>query len=1101
MRGWTFRIAFLLPFLFLLVVALTSFFRTPVFYSFIMASYRVPESIPWVLMIFFTVYSSVVVSALATDSSSSEFRLDSLDSLRVRPWKNIEYAFGKLLGQFICFALMTICFTLFLLGIVFIRPGLFISGAGWFLYPLIIFLPTFFFIYGLSALISRVIRNQMFSLLIVTTVLVTSLAAANRYFHLFDIPASRLPLFLSRITAFSFPEATAAHRLLYLGLGMTMVLFSVLVFRRPPERRSISISVLALAIALGIISLGAGYQYSRSYTLGIDLRRDMRELSSTERPAQRIKAIEYELDVRQAGRGIDATARVVLENNSGTPCSRYLFVLNPGLKVSDVSDCSGRLEFDRKLHLLSVHPTRPLLPGMTDTILFSYRGVIDEAAMYSDIPEKIRCSDISVADLINRTEVLHAEALKLIRIRRDLAPQRYDYILLVPDAMWYPIPGLPYDPEFPLDDHRDFSRYRTRVVPGEGLSVVSQGEQRREQAGAFVFEPEYPLPGITLAIGRFNTRVLEVDSVEYYLHSTPGSESLVELIGSVRDTIPGLISEKRDLIEYSLGLDYPFARFSCLEVPVSFSPFNRPMRDSGFGYVQPEILLLHERGITTDQSMTPSWLASGSRNRRIDEEKAKEMRDFWLIRSASSFMHNLGEAERFNVSSMFFRQAVGIESSRYPHLGLLFDYFSGLGAVYRERGRSYFSGAVYSSNERASRFIHNGKFLNTVTDPENSSRMVSLVNAWASHQYYIIDANSESGAMSGFVRDLAKEYRFKSVKEDELLDAFHERFGFRLEPTLLDLEKPSIIPGYLISSYRCCKFIEDERERFRLGFDVSNLENAPGVIVIVGALKYSGSQFRRPKRKLKNPVLAVESFEPGESRRVEFEIDFKPISIWIHTKISRNVPARIVWGPNIDIRPSCTPRSADNRELRPSDFEDGSFVVDDIDPGFEVEGGSPGGFLYRLFPFMEDEREYANIRRIHNDPPAVWSRLIHMGYFGKYRRTARCIRAGDGKAKAVWRMEIQEPGSYDVFTFVFDHKRKITQRDRDKYRFDEVEHHYRIYHSDGSEDVVLKPDQCEDGWNLIGSYYFEKGEAVVELSDESPVLYVIADAVKWVKKD
>ena len=66
---------------------------------------------------------------------------------------------------------------------------------------------------------------------------------------------------------------------------------------------------------------------------------------------------------------------------------------------------------------------------------------------------------------------------------------------------------------------------------------------------------------------------------------------------------------------------------------------------------------------------------------------------------------------------------------------------------------------------------------------------------------------------------------------------------------------------------------------------------------------------------------------------------------------------------------------------------------------------------------------------------------------------------------------------------------------------DRIEHHYTIHHSDGTTEVVLMPDRCEDGWNLIGRYFFEKGEAIVELSDESPAGFVIADAVKWVKKD
>jgi hypothetical protein len=175
--------------------------------------------------------------------------------------------------------------------------------------------------------------------------------------------------------------------------------------------------------------------------------------------------------------------------------------------------------------------------------------------------------------------------------------------------------------------------------------------------------------------------------------------------------------------------------------------------------------------------------------------------------------------------------------------------------------------------------------------------------------------------------------------------------------------------------------------------------------------------------------------------------------------------------------------------------------VDDLDPGFVLQGGKSGGFLQKLNPLLRDKNDYANIRRFHRDPPVSWSRLIHTGFFGKYRRTASCIRAGEGKAAAVWRVQIPESGYYDVFTYIFDPKRKINQRDRLKYGYDSIEHHYTVYGAEGPDETVLFPDQCEDGWNLLGRYYFEKGEAVVELSDESPVLYVIADAVKWVKKD
>ena len=53
---------------------------------------------------------------------------------------------------------------------------------------------------------------------------------------------------------------------------------------------------------------------------------------------------------------------------------------------------------------------------------------------------------------------------------------------------------------------------------------------------------------------------------------------------------------------------------------------------------------------------------------------------------------------------------------------------------------------------------------------------------------------------------------------------------------------------------------------------------------------------------------------------------------------------------------------------------------------------------------------------------------------------------------------------------------------------------------DGSEEVTLAIKNIEDGWNSLGSYYFTKGRASIQLSDKNVGRMVIADAVKWVKQ-
>ncbi len=41
---------------------------------------------------------------------------------------------------------------------------------------------------------------------------------------------------------------------------------------------------------------------------------------------------------------------------------------------------------------------------------------------------------------------------------------------------------------------------------------------------------------------------------------------------------------------------------------------------------------------------------------------------------------------------------------------------------------------------------------------------------------------------------------------------------------------------------------------------------------------------------------------------------------------------------------------------------------------------------------------------------------------------------------------------------------------------------------------------AEQGWNLIGSFQLDGGPNKIELSDKNDSTYVIADAIKWVKK-
>jgi hypothetical protein len=50
------------------------------------------------------------------------------------------------------------------------------------------------------------------------------------------------------------------------------------------------------------------------------------------------------------------------------------------------------------------------------------------------------------------------------------------------------------------------------------------------------------------------------------------------------------------------------------------------------------------------------------------------------------------------------------------------------------------------------------------------------------------------------------------------------------------------------------------------------------------------------------------------------------------------------------------------------------------------------------------------------------------------------------------------------------------------------------------EEIVIDLSNADLGWNLIGSFQLDAGPNKIEQTDKSEALYVIADAIKWVKR-
>ena len=127
------------------------------------------------------------------------------------------------------------------------------------------------------------------------------------------------------------------------------------------------------------------------------------------------------------------------------------------------------------------------------------------------------------------------------------------------------------------------------------------------------------------------------------------------------------------------------------------------------------------------------------------------------------------------------------------------------------------------------------------------------------------------------------------------------------------------------------------------------------------------------------------------------------------------------------------------------------------------------------------------------------------------------VRKGDGGNVARWSTVIPEAGFYDIYVYIpVSAMYRGPDRSRGRGRGDQngddrrrgpefadrgTEYKYIVESNEGKDEVTLRLDEPEDGWNRLGSFHFPADTATISLSNNTNGNRVIADAVKWVPKD
>ena len=127
-------------------------------------------------------------------------------------------------------------------------------------------------------------------------------------------------------------------------------------------------------------------------------------------------------------------------------------------------------------------------------------------------------------------------------------------------------------------------------------------------------------------------------------------------------------------------------------------------------------------------------------------------------------------------------------------------------------------------------------------------------------------------------------------------------------------------------------------------------------------------------------------------------------------------------------------------------------------------------------------------------PPLQWTATTNDRYYGKYIRSAFVIKSGDGSQTATWKVPVPEVGQYDLYYHVFKD---------DELRWNnnlQGEYHFKVKYGSEVEDAYVNLRKANEGWEQLGSYYFDSDTVRVVLTDECKLRSVTADAVKIVKR-
>jgi len=1104
-RSWFFRVFAILSLVILVLGTIFILAMTNSPYPFRALS----ASIPYFNFKLLNLFQAIMAVFLAADFLKRDRKYDSTDVFYTRSMTNADYIFGKTLGIVSIFVLFNLLVA-FITGIIHLA----FANANFVILPYLLYflffsLPTLIFTIGLTMLIMSLIRSQALTFVIVLAFTgIVLFYLGKKFYTVFDFLGFFSTGMYSDIVGLGVPGSVIMLRLAYFLGGLSFIFLSVLLLKRLIQSKPGNILSSILGVVFLILSGYCLMYFIGDIHQGIQVRSVQRTLNETNAGEPRVTVLAAQLNINHAGDIIEGQARLNFQNNNENALDKYLFSLNPGLILQKIYHHGEAISFKREHQLIWVEPTTPLAPIARDSLEIHYSGTIDENYLYLDVTEK------------RRQEMF---LVWLYNLQKRHAVIENDYVLLTPECLWYPVAGIPYGANYPDISKKDFIQFELTVNTTTDLTAIAQGKLVQQDTidsnqQTFRFTPEHPLPNLSLIIGQYDKREIEVDSVKFALFTTPEHNYFVPYFSAIGDTLPALIREAKNDLAIKLALTYPFPRLTLIEVPIQFSWYGRPWTLAP-ECIQPEMVLLPELGAfcsgTNFKQMESRMFRRDQRSGQTLTEQEKQARFFNMFvngnfmgeeRGFYFFSIRMGtETIDYKIFPEYYYHVNHFHSTQWPIFNQALE--SSINNRIPPTVSSFFRSVVGLSDQEKANLALNGKTLETVlTDTSYGDIHDEIIRYKGDYLFLRLQKELGDETFNRFLNDFISANRFQDVSVNQFISALKTNFKFDFVPYFKTWYGDTLLPGFLVSNITGEKIMDGERTRFQTRMTIENPTARDGLVQVKFYSQGGGPRFRRGNPETLDTRLIM--VKASERKEVGILLDEPARSVEINTLLSQNIPAVTSksFSGEQEINKNARPFEGEKMLPPAPPAKDIEIIVDNEDSGFEVLTSGEESLLQRLFRDSESEsrEKYQSVR--FWSPPGQWTPTTDANFYGELIHSAYIIKGGSGDQKVAWSAEITEGGQYEVFyhpglpdmDWIWRRRRgggRDGERSQEKGTL-----HFLVNHDDGEEAVELDLNNVSTGWNYLGTFYLSPGQAKVVLTDESNGRIVFADAMRWVKK-